>query len=84
MDSSENTITRIKKKSESDLDPRCCQTGCPDCPYGFQEQFDPDIPIELQKEIPPRISPMTLKNISILIITKNLTTKQLFLFSSFE
>lgn len=26
----------------------CCQTGCPDCPWGFNEQFDPDVPMELQ------------------------------------
>lgn len=26
----------------------CCQTGCPDCPWGFNKKFDPDVPIELQ------------------------------------
>jgi hypothetical protein len=57
MGSSKNTITRINKESESDLDPRCCQTGCPDCPYGFQDQFNPDIPIELQKGNPTQNFP---------------------------
>ncbi len=44
-----------KEKVEQEEWPRdfediavCCQTGCPDCPWGFNEKFDPDVPIELQ------------------------------------
>ncbi|MCY4523310.1 MAG: hypothetical protein OXB84_01090 [Halobacteriovoraceae bacterium] len=28
--------------------PPCCQTGCPDCPYGYGEKVDPEYPAELQ------------------------------------
>jgi len=52
MSSSKSTTTKTKKPSNQDLDSRCCQTGCPDCPYGFHEQFNPDVPIELQKKKP--------------------------------
>lgn len=51
MSSSKKPTTKTKEESKTELDPRCCQTGCPDCPYGFQEQFNPDVPIELQKKI---------------------------------
>ncbi|TNF31940.1 MAG: hypothetical protein EP319_00710 [Deltaproteobacteria bacterium] len=45
------SITKTKTQTNSaPLDPRCCKTGCPDCPYGYQEQFNPDVPIELQKK----------------------------------
>ena len=29
---------------------RCCQTGCPDCPYGYtkEKKIDPSYPAELQ------------------------------------
>lgn len=26
----------------------CCQSGCRHCPYGFSEQIDPNVPMELQ------------------------------------
>ena len=52
-------MTNDKKKEEEKLEeeswPRdfedvavCCQTGCPDCPWGFNEKFDPNVSIELQ------------------------------------
>lgn len=26
----------------------CCQSGCKNCPYGYHEKVDPNIPAELQ------------------------------------
>lgn len=26
---------------------RCCQSGCTNCPYGYSEKVDPNIPAEL-------------------------------------
>ena len=57
MTNSKESITKSKKaNSDRQRDSRCCQTGCPDCPYGFQENFNPDIPIELQKKPTSKLS----------------------------
>ena len=26
----------------------CCKSACKHCPYGYSEEFDPNIPVELQ------------------------------------
>lgn len=44
-----NSKESTTKNKLEDLDPRCCQTACPDCPYGFHDEIDPDVPVELQK-----------------------------------
>ncbi len=31
-----------------EMNSKCCQTGCPDCPYGYGERADPNLPSELQ------------------------------------
>ncbi len=48
MTNLKESITKTEIQANKDLDPRCCKTGCPDCPYGYQEQFNPDVPVELQ------------------------------------
>lgn len=46
--SKESTSTNKKKK---ELDPRCCQSWCEDCPFGFDGDVDPSIPRELKIKI---------------------------------
>lgn len=29
---------------------RCCQSGCQNCPYGYGEKVDPNIPSEFQSQ----------------------------------
>ena len=37
-------MSRMKKLQTSS----CCQTGCPDCPFGYSQKLDPQIPQELR------------------------------------
>ena len=36
------TSSYLKKRGH------CCESGCTNCPYGFAEKIDPNVPRELQ------------------------------------
>ena len=38
---------RPANSQNKNLDSRCCQSGCPDCPFGFK--LDPQLPQELKE-----------------------------------
>ena len=43
----------MSKKEEKKLTlykSRCCESGCDDCPFGFVEKTNPELPSELQKK----------------------------------